>query len=114
SGRCAPAHGSISKSTRWRAMRRGSWSPCRVNAFGRACSRRPGLVRPREQEQAMAGPRRSKRGGGGPRGAAILIVEARCYDDIADALLAGAMQALQEARAEVERISVPGSLEIPG
>ena len=61
----------------------------------------------------MAGPRRGKREKGDAKGARILLVEARFYDDIADALLAGAMKALQEARAEVERISVPGSLEIP-
>src|SRR6202167_3305848 len=62
----------------------------------------------------MAGPRRGKRGEGARKGARILIVEARYYDEIADALLAGAMKALQEAGAEVDRISVPGSLEIPG
>src|SRR6202162_1490824 len=62
----------------------------------------------------MAGPRRGKRGEGARKGARILIVEARYYDDIADALLAGAMKALQDAGAEVDRISVPGSLEIPG
>jgi 6,7-dimethyl-8-ribityllumazine synthase len=64
----------------------------------------------------MAGPRQGKREKGGwPGGRArILLVEARFYDDIADALLAGAMKVLAEARAEVDRISVPGSLEIPG
>ena len=62
----------------------------------------------------MAGPRRGKRGEGARKGARILIVEARYYDEIADALLAGAMKALQEAGAEFDRISVPGSLEIPG
>jgi len=61
----------------------------------------------------MAGPRRGKRGEGARKGARILIVEARYYDEIADALLAGAMKALEEAGAEVDRISVPGSLEIP-
>jgi 6,7-dimethyl-8-ribityllumazine synthase len=61
----------------------------------------------------MAGPRRGKREKSGAKGARILIVEARYYDDIADALLAGAMKVLKEAGAEVERISVPGSLEIP-
>jgi len=62
----------------------------------------------------MAGPRQGKRAKGGvAKGARILIVEARYYDDIADALLAGAMKALKEAGAEVERVSVPGSLEIP-
>jgi len=61
----------------------------------------------------MAGPRRGKREKGNAEGARILLVEARFYDEIADALLAGAMKALTEARAEVERVSVPGSLEIP-
>jgi 6,7-dimethyl-8-ribityllumazine synthase len=62
----------------------------------------------------MAGPRRGKSGEGVRKGARILIVEARYYDDIADALLAGAMKALQDAGAEIDRVSVPGSLEIPG
>jgi 6,7-dimethyl-8-ribityllumazine synthase len=44
----------------------------------------------------------------------ILIVEARFYEHISDALLRGAMKVLDEAGAEVERISVPGALEIPG
>jgi len=61
----------------------------------------------------MAGRRRGKREKNEAAGARILLVEARFYDDIADALLAGAMQALSEARAKVDRISVPGSLEIP-
>jgi 6,7-dimethyl-8-ribityllumazine synthase len=61
----------------------------------------------------MAGPRRGKREKGHAKGARILIVEARYYDDIADALLAGAMKVLEEARAEIDRIGVPGSLEIP-
>ena len=61
----------------------------------------------------MAGPRQGRRDASAGRGARILIVEARYYDDIADALLAGAMKALQEARAEFDCISVPGSLEIP-
>ncbi len=61
----------------------------------------------------MAGPRRGKRENGDAKGARILLVEARFYDHIADALLAGAMKALKAAGAEVDRISVPGSLEIP-
>ena len=61
----------------------------------------------------MAGPRQGKRRQENAKGARILIVEARYYDDLADALLAGAMKVLKEAGAEVERISVPGSLEIP-
>ena len=62
----------------------------------------------------MAGPRRSKNEKGDAEGARILIVEARYYDDIADFLLAGAMKVLKAAHAEVDRITVPGSLEIPG
>src|SRR3984957_16101429 len=61
----------------------------------------------------MAGPRRGKRVDSAGKGAHILIVEARFYDAIADALLAGAMKALREAKAEVDVVSVPGALEIP-
>src|ERR1700733_10792416 len=61
----------------------------------------------------MAGSRRGKRGEGARKGARILIVEARYYDDIADALLAGATKALKEAGAQFDCISVPGSPEIP-
>jgi 6,7-dimethyl-8-ribityllumazine synthase len=61
----------------------------------------------------MAGPRQGKRQKDNVKGARVLIVEARYYDDLADALLTGATTVLKEARAEVERISVPGSLEIP-
>jgi 6,7-dimethyl-8-ribityllumazine synthase len=45
-------------------------------------------------------------------GARILVVEARFYEDIADALLAGATKALEQAGVAFERVSVPGSLEI--
>ena len=61
----------------------------------------------------MAGPRRGKRQTSDIKGARILLVEARYYDDIADLLLAGAMKELDGAGAAVELISVPGSLEIP-
>ncbi|MGC1779421.1 MAG: 6,7-dimethyl-8-ribityllumazine synthase [Xanthobacteraceae bacterium] len=61
----------------------------------------------------MAGPRRGKPNERRAKGARILIVEARYYDDIADALLAGAAAALKEAGAEYDVVSVPGSLEIP-
>jgi 6,7-dimethyl-8-ribityllumazine synthase len=43
----------------------------------------------------------------------MLIVEARFYEHIADALLKGATRALDEAGATYERISVPGALEVP-
>jgi 6,7-dimethyl-8-ribityllumazine synthase len=47
-----------------------------------------------------------------PAGARILVVEARFYNDIADALLAGASKALDEAQANWDSIVVPGALEI--
>ncbi len=43
----------------------------------------------------------------------VLIVEARFYDHIADMLLEGATRALQAAGVEIERITLPGALEIP-
>ena len=61
----------------------------------------------------MAEPRRSAdRDASDLNGARVLIVEARFYEDIADALFAGASRALQAAGAMFERLSVPGSLEI--
>ena len=42
-----------------------------------------------------------------------LIVEARFYDALADAQVAGAERALSKAGASWDRISVPGALEIP-
>lgn len=44
----------------------------------------------------------------------ILIVEARFYDGLADALLEGATQALSAYGAEYDIVTVPGALEIPG
>jgi 6,7-dimethyl-8-ribityllumazine synthase len=43
----------------------------------------------------------------------MLVVESRFYIHLADMLLAGAQRVLQEAGAEFDRITVPGSLEIP-
>lgn len=43
----------------------------------------------------------------------VLIVEARFYADISDALLDGATAALEAAGARFDRIAVPGALEIP-
>ncbi len=43
----------------------------------------------------------------------ILVVEARFYDDIADMLFAGAESVLAAVDATVERVYVPGVLEIP-
>jgi 6,7-dimethyl-8-ribityllumazine synthase len=62
----------------------------------------------------MAEPRRAAANDTGDlAGARILVVEARFYDDIADALLAGAARALEAAGASFESVSVPGSLEVP-
>jgi 6,7-dimethyl-8-ribityllumazine synthase len=46
-------------------------------------------------------------------GARALIVEARFYDDIQDALLEGAIAELEAAGVSYEIITVPGALEIP-
>ena len=43
----------------------------------------------------------------------FLIVEARFYDAIANALLSGAQAALTAANATYDVVSVPGALEIP-
>ncbi len=43
----------------------------------------------------------------------ILIVEARFYQDIADELVKGAVQVLEKAGVEYDRISVPGAFEVP-
>jgi len=46
--------------------------------------------------------------------ARILIVEARFYAHLNDMLIAGAKAALAGAGHEVEVLTVPGALEIPG
>ncbi|MEA3027231.1 MAG: 6,7-dimethyl-8-ribityllumazine synthase, partial [Alphaproteobacteria bacterium] len=60
----------------------------------------------------MAAPKRKPTKEAKPAGARILVVEARFYNDIADALLAGAAKVLDEAKASWDIITVPGSLEI--
>jgi len=47
------------------------------------------------------------------KGAHILVVESRFYDDISDELFDGAERVLKEANATWDKVSVPGSLEIP-
>jgi len=66
----------------------------------------------------MAGPRKatSKDEGkdeGGLKGARILVVEGRYYDEIADELLAGAKRALDAAKVDYDVATVPGALEVP-
>jgi 6,7-dimethyl-8-ribityllumazine synthase len=43
----------------------------------------------------------------------LLIIEARFYDHLADALLDGAKAALDQAGASYDVVTVPGALEIP-
>src|SRR5438128_7412652 len=49
----------------------------------------------------------------GVKGARILVVEARFYEDIADMLLRGAKRVLKDAGAVFDIVTVPGALEIP-
>ncbi len=44
----------------------------------------------------------------------LLVVEARFYDDLSDALLEGAKAALDVAEASYDVVTVPGALEVPG
>ena len=46
--------------------------------------------------------------------ARFLIVEARFYAHLNDMLIAGARAALEDAGHEVEVLTVPGALEVPG
>ncbi|MHA6333622.1 6,7-dimethyl-8-ribityllumazine synthase [Qipengyuania sp. CAU 1752] len=46
--------------------------------------------------------------------ARFLIVEARFYDHLNDMLVAGALAALEAEGHEVEVLTVPGALELPG
>ena len=57
--------------------------------------------------------RQTQRKERGVKGARILVVEARYYDDIADLLLRGAKRVLKDANATFDLITVPGALEIP-
>jgi 6,7-dimethyl-8-ribityllumazine synthase len=61
----------------------------------------------------MAGARRQVRKETGVRGARILVVEARFYEDVADLLLRGARRVLADAGAVFDVVTVPGALEIP-
>ncbi len=62
----------------------------------------------------MAEPRRSSSADPGDlKGARILVVEARFYEDISDELMKGATRVLDAAGVVYDRMAVPGSLEIP-
>jgi 6,7-dimethyl-8-ribityllumazine synthase len=43
----------------------------------------------------------------------VLVVEARFYDDLADALLDGAVDVLRAQGVQYDVVSVPGALEVP-
>lgn len=43
----------------------------------------------------------------------LLVIDARFYEDISDDLFLGAKTAIEKAGATLERVSVPGVLEIP-
>lgn len=43
----------------------------------------------------------------------VLVIEARFYEDIADALVAGATAVLDGAGVRYDRVAVPGSFELP-
>lgn len=43
----------------------------------------------------------------------LLIIEARFYNDLADALAEGAIKTIEKAGGSYDRIAVPGVLEIP-
>jgi 6,7-dimethyl-8-ribityllumazine synthase len=57
--------------------------------------------------------RQAQRKETGVKGARILVVEARFYDDIADLLLRGAKRVLRDAQVGFDIVAVPGALEIP-
>ncbi len=65
----------------------------------------------------MAKPRKASetepRNEGSLRGARMLVVESRFYDDIATFLLTGAQRALERAAVGFDVVTVPGALEIP-
>jgi 6,7-dimethyl-8-ribityllumazine synthase len=61
----------------------------------------------------MAEPRRAQLDQTDISGARVVIVEARFYDDIQNALLEGATAELDAAGVTYDVISVPGALEVP-
>ena len=109
----APARGSISKSTRWRAMRRGFWRPrdrIEPRLFGsHALATTARHTRSRQWPgRGEASVTRATR-----KGARILIVEARYLRRHRRCAARRRDEGAGGGKAEVDRISVPGSLEIP-
>jgi 6,7-dimethyl-8-ribityllumazine synthase len=67
-----------------------------------------------QAETQMAQPRRqASKVEGTLEGTRILVVEARYYEDIAEALLSGAKRAFEKAQVSFDLVTVPGALEIP-
>src|SRR5215211_5839794 len=89
---------STSRWTSWRAMPRALRKRVR-----RARSRGPMVALQTEP----------KRNDAPLPGARVLIVEARYYEGIADELLAGCKDAIAQAQAEADVLTVDGALEIP-
>jgi 6,7-dimethyl-8-ribityllumazine synthase len=58
-------------------------------------------------------PVRAGKAGRSPLRARVLIIEGRFYEQISDALVAGAVAALEAQGVGHDRITVPGALEIP-
>jgi len=65
----------------------------------------------KKQRAAKRAPKRAPKNAAALR---MLIVEARFYNQIADRLLAGAVEVLDAAGATYDIFSVPGALEVPG
>jgi len=61
----------------------------------------------------MAEPRRRAGGFENVRGAHVLVVEARFYEDVSDALWTGLKRVLDASGVTCDRVEVPGALEIP-
>jgi 6,7-dimethyl-8-ribityllumazine synthase len=64
-------------------------------------------------QHASEAPRLPKDIAAAVEGARVLLIEARYYGTIAEALAAGAIAELEAAGASFERVAVPGALEIP-
>src|SRR4051812_45002398 len=100
---------SIWKPTPWRVTRSGSPN------FASPCLSKPRLLPPALPTETAMAKRRQKTISKKKTDDRLrmLVVEARYYNHIADALLKGATAALEEAGAEVDCVEVPGALEIP-
>ena len=67
----------------------------------------------REKQLSMVGGSKPKSPSVPVSGARVLVVEARFYDGLADALLEGALATIDQAGGKADVVTVPGALEIP-